>query len=135
HPRIPPGPFEVVWTGLLLFQDADVITIDRVVGGDAKVFIAGSEVAGPLELKPGFHPIRIEYRSKNGVRARFQLGWEGKTFAREPIPAWKFRHPAADETDAVRQEIGVQRGRERVAQLGCARCHLSAFPGSTETPP
>ena len=135
HPRIPKGPFEVVWTGLLLIQDSEAITIDPVVGGEATILIAGNEVAGPLELKPGFHPLRITYRSKAGVRARFQLSWRGKSFAREPIPAWKFRHLAADETDAVREEIQAQRGRDRVGQLGCARCHPGSLPSVNDPPP
>lgn len=123
HPRIPPGSFEVVWTGLILIQDVDAITF----GGDAAIEIDGRAVTGPVEIKPGFHPIRVTGRSK-----RLQLTWEGKTFAREPIPAWKFRHLPAQVPEAVRLEA---RGRERVARLGCARCHRDAFPGVHDPPP
>jgi len=35
--------------------------------------------------------IRIVARTK-----RLQLTWEGRTFSREPIPAWKFRHLPAE---------------------------------------
>src|SRR5678815_2346933 len=60
HPRIPAGPFEVVWTGFLLIQDVDAITL----GGDATIEIDGRAVTGPVELKPGFRPIRITSRAK-----------------------------------------------------------------------
>src|SRR6186997_2835256 len=101
HPRIPPGPFEVVWTGFLLIQDAEPITF----GGDATIEIDGRAVNGPVELKPGFHKIRITSRAR-----RVQLTWEGKSFSREPIPPWKFRH--------LPVELPEIRGRERVGKLG-----------------
>src|SRR4051812_36212857 len=47
HPRIPPGPFEVVWTGLLLIQDLDAIVFDPAVTGDVTLEIDGRAVAGP----------------------------------------------------------------------------------------
>src|SRR5262249_42665592 len=118
HPRIPPGPFEVVWTGLILIQDADAIAF----GGDATIDIDGRAVNGPVELKPGFHQIRITSRAK-----RVQLTWEGKSFSREPIRPWKFRHVPID--------LPELRGRDRVAKLGCARCHQDAFPGVHDPPP
>ncbi|MBI3857897.1 MAG: hypothetical protein HY293_19640 [Planctomycetes bacterium] len=118
HPRIPPGPFEVVWTGFILIQDADAIAF----GGDAAIEIDDRAVTGPVELKPGFHRIRVSARSK-----RVQLTWEAKSFAREPIPPWKFRHIPVD--------LPELRGRERVAKLGCARCHQGAFPAVHDPPP
>jgi mono/diheme cytochrome c family protein len=74
-----------------------------------------------VELKPGFHPVRITSRAK-----RVQLTWEAKSFSREPIPPWKFRHVPVDLPEA--------RGRERVGKLGCARCHRDAFPGVQDPP-
>jgi len=128
HPRLPPGAFEVTWTGLILIQDVDEIAFDAVAGGQAKLYIGDKVVAAPVSLKPGFHRIRIEYRSS--ASARFQLAWSGATFAREPIPAWKFRHLVSGRPDAV-----AQRGRDRVAQYGCARCHRGAFPGVDDPAP
>src|SRR6185436_5009658 len=58
---------------------------------------------------------------------RVQLTWEGKSFSREPIPPWKFRHAPVD--------LPENRGRERVGKLGCARCHRAAFPGVQDPPP
>jgi mono/diheme cytochrome c family protein len=129
HPRIPKGPFEVVWTGLLLFQDADSITIR----GNAEIDIDGAAVAGPIQVKPGFHRIRVRCRCR--PQAQVQLTWEGKTFAREPIPSWKFRHLPSELPEASRQEALAARGRDRVGRLGCARCHRDAFPGVQDPPP
>jgi mono/diheme cytochrome c family protein len=121
HPRLPAGPFEVVWTGLILIQDTDAITFS----GDATIEIDGRAVTGPVELKPGFRRIKITSRAK-----RVQLTWEAKSFLREPIPPWKFRHVPVEYPDAA-----AARGRERVAKLGCARCHRDAFPGVQDPPP
>jgi len=134
HPRIPPGPFEVVWTGLILIQDVDAIRFDPIVSGDLKIEIDKRAVDGPLEMKPGFHRIRIVYRSKGP--ARLQLAWEGKTFSREPIPAWKFRHlPAEVPLLAAATDFRAANAKERVLWLGCARCHRDSFPGIHEPPP
>ena len=58
HPRIPPGPFEIVWTGLLLFQEVDAITIASSVSGEVKIEVDGRAVVGPIDVKPGFHHAR-----------------------------------------------------------------------------
>src|SRR5262245_24614178 len=34
HPRIPPGPFEVTWTGVILLKDAGPISFDAYVAGE-----------------------------------------------------------------------------------------------------
>src|SRR5438477_58699 len=34
HPRIRPGPFEVVWTGVLSVRDPGPITLSAIVGGE-----------------------------------------------------------------------------------------------------
>jgi cytochrome c2 len=132
HPRLPPGPFTVVWTGLLLVQDLDEITFESV--GRPRLEIGGREVVGPVALKPGFHRIRIEVRSE-GAPSRFRLSWRGKTFASEPIPAWKFRHLESELPKQAVQEAAVQRGRDLAGRLGCARCHPSAFPSVRDPAP
>ncbi|HVR86187.1 MAG TPA: hypothetical protein VMU54_17830, partial [Planctomycetota bacterium] len=146
HPRISPGPFEVSWTGVVLIQDAEPILFDAFVGGDVAVAVGGvvllegrgetdsAHVAGSqaLEVKPGAYRIDIRFRSRAGVPARLQPGWQGRTFAREPLPAGRLKHLIRDESPG--EEI-VARGRELVAKLGCARCHASAFPGVDDPPP
>lgn len=135
HPRIPPGRFAVTWTGLLLVQDVDELTFDSTVGGEARVTIGGEPATGPRSLKPGWHRIRIDYRSLPKVAARFQLSWRGSSFSREPIPSWKFRHVAAELPESARQEGVAQKGRDLAGRLGCARCHPAAFPGVDDPAP
>jgi cytochrome c551/c552 len=145
HPRISPGPFEVTWTGVVQIQDAEPIVFDAFVGGDVTVAVSGvpvleargdteaSHVVGTraLEAKPGLHAIEIQFRSRPGVPARLQLGWRGKTFVREPLPAWRLKHLLKDEPAGL--EL-AERGREAVARFGCARCHAGALPGVDDPP-
>jgi mono/diheme cytochrome c family protein len=146
HPRLPPGRFEAVWTGLLLVQEADEVAFDAFVGGELRVELDGAVVlegqgtsdthrirGAPAPLQPGLRRFRAEFRSLPGVPARLQLGWEGKRFSREPLPAWRFRH--AERPESLAREDLVGRGREAAGRLGCARCHRSAFPGVTDPPP
>src|SRR5262245_20990174 len=44
HPRIPPGPFEVVWQGLVHIQDAAPLRFSAFVGGEVRVEIDGVTV-------------------------------------------------------------------------------------------
>lgn len=149
HPRIPPGPFEVIWTGVMLIKDPWPITFDAFVCGEAEVRVDGVAVlAGRgekesarvsakegLKRSPGAYRLTIRFRALADLPARFQLWWRGPTFAREPVPAWHFRHLDADVSAAVKHEQLVERGREAVARYGCARCHAQAFPGAADPPP
>ncbi len=148
HPRIPPGRFEVVWSGVLLLVDADAILFDAWVGGDLKLEVAGQtflegrgetdtsrvRASRPMELRPGMHRFRAAFRSLAGVPARLQIGWEGKTFSREPLPPWRLRHAPGELAESARKEALVEKGRAAVERLGCARCHAGAFPGITAPP-
>ncbi len=144
HPRIAPGPFEVLWTGVLSIQDEEPISFGAFLGGEIKITVDGRVVldarseredawvpgAAAVERKPGRYPIEIRYRSLPGVPARLKIHWEGRTFAREPLPAWRLRHADKDTPDSL-----ADRGREIVARLGCARCHATALPGVDDPPP
>lgn len=132
HPRLPPGSFEVTWTGLLLVQDVDEIAFEQ--SGAATLQIGGRDVAGAVRLKPGFHRLRIVVRS-GSEEARYQLRWRGATFAEEPIPAWKFKHLVSELPEAAKQETVRRRGRDQVGALGCARCHRDALPAVDDPPP
>src|SRR5262249_45564376 len=87
-----------------------------------------------LDRPRGFYPITIRYRSLPQVPARLQIGWEGPTFAREPLPAWHLKH-ALPEPLAVSQEEQANRGRDALGRFGCARCHSGSFPGISDPPP
>jgi cbb3-type cytochrome oxidase cytochrome c subunit/glucose/arabinose dehydrogenase len=149
HPRLPPAPFEVTWTGVLVLKDKSPISFDAYLGGELTMEVDGVTVLqgrgdndttllGPKEVlhRPaGLYRLKITYFSRAGVPARLQIGWRGATFSREPLPAWELKHLAKDDSDAIRGEQLAERGRIAVGSLGCARCHRSAFPGITEAPP
>jgi glucose/arabinose dehydrogenase len=149
HPRLPPGRFEVVWTGVLNLSDPAPLTFDAFLCGEVTMEVDGvrvlegrgeSETArivsrNPLPRPPGLYRLRVQYRSLADRPARLQLGWEGRTFAREPLPAWQLQHLAAELPRAARQDALAEKGRILAGRLGCARCHRGAFPGVSEPPP
>ncbi|MDB5348770.1 MAG: Cytochrome c [Planctomycetota bacterium] len=149
HPRIPAGRFEVVWNGILQIQEPGAIKFDAFVGGELRVEIDGSTVlrgegrtetsqlvsSESLTRPPGSYRLMIRYRSLSGVPARLQIFWEGPTFAREPLPAWRLSHRADEVSAALARDERAAMGRESAGKLGCARCHQSAFPGVTDPAP
>jgi mono/diheme cytochrome c family protein/glucose/arabinose dehydrogenase len=149
HPRIAPGPFEVVWVGVLILQEKDSIRWSAYLGGEVTVTIDGTvvlrgrseteeaqvETTATFSRRPGTYKVRIKYRSLPGVPARLQLWWEGKTFSREAVPAWRLKHGEADLPPSASHEDTWSRGRIAAGRLGCARCHPQAFPGVSAPPP
>jgi glucose/arabinose dehydrogenase len=149
HPRLPPGPFEVSWAGVLLLKEVEPIHFDAYVGGEIVVEVdvatvlrgrGTSETAHvrsdrALNLPAGVYRLTIHYQSLPDVPARLQVGWQGRSFAREPLPPWQLKHLAADVPPELPREDQRGRGRSAVGQLGCARCHAAAFPGVAEPPP
>jgi cytochrome c2 len=144
HPRLPPGPFRVTWTGLLVCRDTGPLRFGARLGGELTMEIDGAvvlrgrgdtdelEASAPFVKDPGTYPVRIEFRSLERTPARVQLTWEGPHFSREPIPPWLFRHDPKQLPDSARDEAA---GRAAAIRLGCARCHRSAFPSINEPPP
>jgi len=149
HPRLPAGPFEADWSGLLWIKDPGPLVFDAWVGGELTVEVDGTVVlkgkgetdtarltaSAKLDRPRGLYTLRVRYRSLPRVPARLQIGWEGPAFAREPLPAWHLKHQASAVPAAVHQEERATLGRESAARFGCARCHSSAFPGLTDPPP
>src|SRR5262249_10117804 len=125
NPRIPPGPFEVVWTGVLFIKDPGPLGFDGFVCGEVAVEIDGVTVLNgrgetetshllggeALTRETGLYPARVRYRSVADRPARLQIWWEGPTFSREPLPAWHLYHGAAEVPDVLAQEQLVERGR------------------------
>lgn len=144
HPRLPTGPFEVVWTGRLSLTDSAALRFDAFLCGeltlevDGVVVLQGRGTSETAQLKPGdtlkrpagSYPIAIRYRSLPDLPARLQLWWEGDTFSREPLPAWLLKHRAEDAPSPL-----AEQGRLVVERFGCARCHSGAFPGVAAPPP
>ncbi len=149
HPRIPPGPFEVVWNGVIRIQDAAPLKFSAFVCGEVLVQVDGKTVLEgrgqtdtsefvakeSFQRETGDYRIAIRFRSLADVPSRLQLSWEARTFAREPIPAWRFRHVAADVTPAVAKDQLAEQGRIAAGKYGCARCHQNALPAITDPPP
>jgi glucose/arabinose dehydrogenase/cbb3-type cytochrome oxidase cytochrome c subunit len=149
HPRLASGPFEVTWTGVLILREPDPVRLGANLGGEVSVTLDGAVVlqgrgtkegaaiqADQVFTRPqGLYRIRIRYRSLASVPARLQLWWEGKSFAREPLPATRLKHIPTEVPAAAGQEELAARGREAVGRLGCARCHSQAFPSVSDPPP
>lgn len=147
--RLPAGPFEVVWNGHIDLAGSTPVSFDAFVSGELMIEIDGvvvlqgrgigeTAVIGPgktLELPAGMARVRITYRSLDQQPARLQIWWQGKTFAREPLPAWRLKHAAADWPARANEDQRADAGRALVGRLGCARCHRGAFPGIDAPPP
>jgi cytochrome c551/c552/glucose/arabinose dehydrogenase len=149
HPRLPAGPFQVNWTGVLWVRDAGPVFFHAFVCGEVHVEVdgvvvldgRGQELADRVDGKqalnrdPGLYRLAVRYRSLKGLPARLQLEWEGLGFARQAIPGWHFKHLPADLPKDAVQEERAEQGRSAVGKYGCARCHASALPGVTDPPP
>jgi cytochrome c551/c552 len=149
HPRLPPGPFEVIWSGVLWVRDPGPISFDAYLCGELLLEVDGVPVLRGhgarataqihskegLDRAPGLYRLTIRYRSLDGLPARLQIGWQAATLARQPVPAWHFKHLPAELSRAATEEQRAAQGRTEVGRLGCARCHQSAFPGVTDPPP
>lgn len=117
HPRLPPGPYSVTWSGWLKTLENDVLKFS--IEGEGAIEINGAPVKGPLELKAGLHKFKAEFRSSEKP-ARFQLWWESPIFSREPI------HPSAFWHDPDPRYTIEEKGRRKVAD--CRRCHDRGVP-------
>jgi cytochrome c551/c552 len=156
HPRIPPGPFELTYTGVIQIKETGPITFSAFVGGELTVTVDGAKVLEgrgltdttrfvgniPLKREPGHYTFTAKYKSLVDVPARLQIWWEGEAFAREPLPAWRLGHVTGKEAPlkgeeplAVRRGQDASHGRRLAGEYGCARCHASAFPAITDPPP
>src|SRR5688572_23043858 len=150
HPRISPGPFEAVWSGLIeVREDEGALAFSAHLGGELEIAIGSVKVLearsmdarvrvrglGDLRLEEGLHPFRAVYRSLPDAPARLQVFWRGERFAEEPLSPFRLKHRAADEPPELAVELLRERGRTLAESLGCARCHTTAFPSSLRLRP
>jgi cytochrome c551/c552/glucose/arabinose dehydrogenase len=149
HPRIPAGPFEVTWSGIIFIKETPPLTFEALVSGEVTVEIDGVTVLqgkgdsdtsrltakDKLNRPIGLYRLKITYRSLSDRPARLQIWWEGPSFSKEPLPAWQLKHVAADLPKTLNEDNLAEKGRQVVGRLGCARCHQSAFPSVTDPPP
>lgn len=119
-PRVPADGFTARWSGLLLIQAPGTYHFFPGTDGTSTLQIAVREVAAgaPVELKPGFTRIALEYRHGQG-QAAVAVGWDGPAFAREPLPARLLFH---DRQGAPREDR-FEYGRRAADRYGCANCH------------
>jgi glucose/arabinose dehydrogenase/cytochrome c551/c552 len=148
-PRLPPGPFEVVWTGIIHWREQAPVSFHAFVGGELSVDVDGIKAlegrrqaetsrVGPattVDRPPGHYRLTIRFRSLPDVPARLQLFWESPSFAREPLPAWILGHLATDRSATLARDEQIEHGRAAARRLGCARCHQSALPGIADDGP
>jgi hypothetical protein len=118
HPRLPAGAYAVTWTGWLQALEPDVLRF--TVAGEGSVEIDGAPADRPVELKAGLHRFKAEFRSRDGVPARFQLSWESPLFSKEPVHPARFYH--VPDPRFTLEEKG------RKAVEGCKSCHAAGVP-------
>jgi mono/diheme cytochrome c family protein len=149
HPRIPPGPFEVAWDGVLEQTGDSPVRFGGYVGGSVTVTLDGAvvfeaasdrqdrwiEASAPVPCSFGGHDVRIVYRSTAGVPARLQLWWMGEDFSWEPLPAWRWKHVADSTPRQLIADEMVGRGRDLAGAFGCGRCHAAALPAVDDPAP
>ncbi len=149
HPRIPPGPFEVIWKGVISIRDPGPIRFSAIAGGEVTVRIDGRvvlEERGETDTSRiaaksghtwalGYYRLEIRFRSLANVPARMQLWWESPAFAAEPVPAWRLGHVVSEMSPAAKQDQTAALGRRAAGRYGCTRCHASAMPASDDPPP
>ena len=147
HPRLAAGRFEVTWEGTLQQQADDPVRFGAYLCGDLTVSLDGAEFLrgrGPTETSwvesagfarlPRAAPAADHLSVARGGRCRLQLWWEGRTFPREPLPAWRLKHGPADRpATLVREESSG--GRSAAESFGCARCHPGSLPTAAAAPP
>jgi glucose/arabinose dehydrogenase/mono/diheme cytochrome c family protein len=149
HPRLAPGPFNVIWSGVIVLRGDGPFSFDAFAGGDVEINIDGTQVlkgrgesetatvrsAEAFARPAGRYRIRIEFRSIEKVPARLQIWWQGAGFAREPLPVWALKHLPEEIPESGQKEKLIAKGRVAVAQLGCAQCHADSFPALRDQPP
>lgn len=147
HPRLPRGPFVAEWSGYIHLRENEAIRFGayvvgsvRVELGDEPVLVAeGTELSthrtgqALARREPGIYRIRVSYRSTGASLARLQLTWEGESFAREPIPAWRFYHRMSERSAELNDDEQAERGRIHTESFGCGGCHASAFPNKANS--
>jgi len=128
-PRLPGGPFSVVWQGRLLTIAPGRYTFEIHATGQVQIRLAGQLVLDaqtgetrwlrtePMDLEYGYHPLEVTYR-RTGDEARIGLFWSGPQFQLEPVPDRHLFHEPGDAPDER-----FEKGRLLARALRCAACH------------
>ncbi len=137
-PRLPPGKFEVQWSGRLFTIEPGEYQLHVYAVGDVRLKVAGQTLldasagepgwlaARPIKLEYGYHPLEATYR-KTGASAQVGLYWSGPKFQLEPLPDRHLFHEPAKAPDE-RFAAGEQLARA----MRCGACH--EIPGERAAP-
>lgn len=137
-PFLRAGAFKAKWEGKLVLEKRRRLVFHLEGTGEAKLLIDG-EVLVPAIGKPnrskrlssGEHDFVVEYLPPAGGEATLRLSWEGRDFAREPVPESAFGHGSADPELA--KMMIFRHGRNLVAERRCTACHAgSVVPAMAE---
>ena len=84
-------PTEGSYTFSLKSSNSTFVRIHEASVIDADYgYETGSEKKGTMNLKPGYHPIRIYYKKKPGATPKLDLRWSGPTIEKSTIPESAF---------------------------------------------
>lgn len=137
-PRLPPGKFEVQWSGRLFTIEPGEYQLHVYAAGEVRLKVAGQTLldssasepgwlaARPIKLEYGYHPLEATYR-KTGASAQVGLYWSGPKFQLEPLPDRRLFHEPASAPDE-RLAAGEQLARA----MRCGACH--EIPGERPAP-
>ncbi|MEE3178617.1 MAG: c-type cytochrome [Verrucomicrobiota bacterium] len=129
-PFLQAGAFIARWEGKLVLEKRSRLIFHLEGTGQARALIDGevmvAAIGTPSEserLRSGEHEFVVEYTPPPEGVAALRLFWEGRDFAREPVPATIFTHDPEDA--ALEKKWSFRRGRSLVAEKRCASCHDS----------
>ncbi|MFO0907327.1 MAG: hypothetical protein U0794_03015 [Isosphaeraceae bacterium] len=76
HPRLPQGPFEVEWHGLILWQDPGPIRLEAVVGGRLRIEVDGVTLLNGegRATRPGWLLVSRSNDGQDTIRSWFGFG-------------------------------------------------------------
>ncbi len=132
-PFLPPGPFQVTWSGWLKVRLRGECRFQLQGRGKAVLLLNGRPIltAGPGELSPsgwasanlakGYNALRIEYSSPPSGEAFLRAYWSGEDFGKEPLPITRLFHDSRQRS--VREGRQLRQGRFHLANFGCLKCH------------
>ena len=101
-------------------------TCELIVNGQSVLSVAGDDLSTKrserVRLKKGANAITVRFESPAKGEAQLRLYWAERDNPAEPIPPTVLTHDAADIE--LGRHLTMRAGRELVAQLHCAKCHL-----------
>ena len=122
HPALEPA-FDAEWTGFISILEGGRYTFR---GGQAEVHLRGRRLTtSEVDLDSGHYAVLIRYRRLPGT-ARLELRWRSEHFPEEPVPSSVFFH--SGESEELRAQTTVERGRFLIEEYGCINCHVTESP-------